>query len=64
MPVFLIGYMGSGKSTIGYELSKRMNMSFIDLDDLIEKTEGMSITQIFHQKGEEFFRKKENLRLP
>ena len=60
MLVFLIGYMGSGKSTIGYELSNIMNMSFIDLDNLIEQKESMSITQIFSQKGEDFFRKTES----
>ena len=60
MPVFLIGYMGSGKSTIGASLSQFMNLDFIDLDILIEKKISMSIDQIFSQKGEDFFRKKEH----
>ncbi len=59
MPVFLIGYMGSGKSTIGYELSKIMGLSFLDLDVLVEDEIGMSIAEVFHRKGEFFFRKKE-----
>ena len=59
MPVFLIGYMGSGKSTIGYELSKIMGLPFLDLDLLIEEEIGMSIAEVFHVKGEGFFRKKE-----
>jgi len=58
-PVFLIGYMGSGKSTIGYELSKMMKCSFLDLDLLIEEKVGMSISDMFDQKGEFFFREKE-----
>jgi len=60
MLVFLLGYMGSGKSTIGAGLSKIMNLDFIDLDILINKNTKMSIHQIFSQKGEDFFRKKEH----
>ena len=59
MPVFLIGYMGSGKSTIGYELSKMIKCSFFDLDLLIEEEMGMSVSDVFDQKGEFFFREKE-----
>ena len=60
MPIFLIGYMGCGKSTIGNNLSQIMKTHFIDLDDLIEQEIGMNICDIFHQKGEYFFRKKEH----
>lgn len=60
MPVFLIGYMGSGKSTIAYELSKMMQLSFLDLDTLIEKEIGRSISDIFSVQGERFFRNKEH----
>tara|TARA_A100001037_G_C14945685_1_gene542621 strand:+ start:170 stop:670 length:501 start_codon:yes stop_codon:yes gene_type:complete len=60
MPIFLIGYMGSGKSTIGKCLSKVMNLPFVDLDNLIESEMEMSITQIFNEKGELFFRQKEH----
>jgi len=59
MPVFLIGYMGSGKSTIGNSISKIINVPFVDLDDLIEKEYEMSISKIFSQEGESCFRKKE-----
>ena len=60
MPVFLIGYMGSGKSTIGSSVSQIINTPFIDLDDLIEKEYKMKICEIFNQKGESFFRAKEH----
>ena len=60
MPVFLIGYMGSGKSTIGYELSKMIKCSFFDLDVLIEEEMGMSVSDVFDQKGQFFFREKEH----
>tara|TARA_B100000530_G_C15803531_1_gene426580 strand:+ start:20 stop:523 length:504 start_codon:yes stop_codon:yes gene_type:complete len=60
IPVFLIGYMGSGKSTIGKELSKMMGLSFFDLDVLIEEEIDMTIAELFHEKGEDFFRKKEH----
>lgn len=60
MPIFLIGYMGCGKSTIGNNLSQIMKAQFTDLDNLIEKEIGLDICNIFHQKGEHFFRKKEH----
>ena len=60
MPIFLIGYMGCGKSTIGNNLSQIMKTQFIDLDDLIQQEIGLNICDIFHQKGEHFFRKKEH----
>ena len=53
--VFL-GMMGSGKSSIGSLVSKKLNLTFIDIDDLIEKKIGMSITEIFKEKGEDHFR--------
>ncbi|MDX1641997.1 MAG: shikimate kinase [Balneolaceae bacterium] len=58
-PVFLCGMMGSGKSTIGEQLAKELDVPFIDLDERIEKSEGMSIPEIFNQKGEKGFRKVE-----
>ena len=51
--------MGSGKSLIGRMLSSESDFSFIDLDDFIEKKENASISDIFSQKGEIYFRKKE-----
>ena len=59
MPIFLIGYMAGGKSTIGNDLSQIMNAPFVDLDTLIEQEIGLDICDIFHQKGEHFFRKQE-----
>ena len=59
-PVFLCGFMGCGKSTIGRLLAKRLGMGFIDLDDYIEQQEGMKIPEIFAQKGEAYFRERES----
>ncbi|KQM08381.1 MAG: hypothetical protein AL399_07665 [Candidatus [Bacteroides] periocalifornicus] len=55
-PVFLIGFMGSGKSTLGSWLAARLNVDFVDLDRLVEACEGMPIPLIFAQRGEEAFR--------
>ena len=60
MIVVLMGYMGSGKSTIGKELATLLNYSFIDLDDHISEKENASISNIFKTKGEIYFRKKES----
>ncbi|MEO6347281.1 MAG: shikimate kinase [Aquaticitalea sp.] len=60
MTIFLIGYMGSGKSTIGNQLSKVLKFDFVDLDAYIEEKEGMSISELFQSKGEIYFRKIEN----
>lgn len=58
-PIFLIGYMGSGKTTLGRSLAKRLGAEFIDLDIFIEKRYHSSVREIFDKKGEEFFRKIE-----
>jgi len=58
--VFL-GMMGSGKSSIGSIVSKKLNIDFIDIDLEIEKKIGMSISRIFENKGEKYFRQIEEL---
>ncbi|WP_299781964.1 shikimate kinase [uncultured Formosa sp.] len=60
MNLILIGYMGSGKSTLGKKLAKALNYPFIDLDDYIEEQEQLSIPELFKSRGEIYFRKKEN----
>jgi shikimate kinase len=57
--IILIGPPGSGKSTIGKATSRRLNISFTDTDDLIEARSGTSISQIFIDKGEPWFRELE-----
>ena len=56
--VFL-GMMGSGKSSIGNLVSKKLDLPFIDIDNLIVKNAGMSISEIFEKKGEVYFRNLE-----
>lgn len=56
---FLIGFMGSGKTTIGRLLSDKLNLTFIDLDHEIEIKEGKSISEIFSVYGESYFRNLE-----
>jgi len=59
MKVVLLGYMASGKSSVGRALAKRLDLSFLDLDEEISKVVEMDIPEIFLRKGEIFFRKKE-----
>ena len=63
MKIVLLGYMASGKSTIGREISKKLDMKFIDLDDYISKREKSSISEIFKVKGEIYFRRIESFYL-
>ena len=55
----LLGMMGSGKSTIGLLLSKRLNTNFFDIDKIIEREHNMKVNEIFEKKGEKFFRSLE-----
>jgi shikimate kinase len=57
--LYLIGFMGSGKTTIGRILADRIGWRFVDLDDEIEREQGRSIVQIFDHDGEEAFRNME-----
>lgn len=54
--VFLVGFMGAGKSTVGRRLSSALHMPFVDLDQRIEREHGRSISEIFSIEGEEAFR--------
>tara|TARA_R100001369_G_scaffold83771_1_gene116277 strand:+ start:6156 stop:6671 length:516 start_codon:yes stop_codon:yes gene_type:complete len=58
--IVFVGYMGSGKTTIGKLLAKKLKISFLDLDEVIEERLEDSISNIFNGKGEIFFRKKEH----
>ncbi|MDR2121942.1 MAG: shikimate kinase, partial [Flavobacteriaceae bacterium] len=60
MIISLVGYMGSGKTTVGKRLSENLNLNFVDLDDYIVSNEKRSIKDIFSEKGEIYFRKIEN----
>ncbi len=59
MRIYLIGYMGSGKSTMGRGLAKNLGLSFVDMDQYIEKRNFKTIPQIFADSGEEGFRRLE-----
>jgi len=57
--LILTGMMGSGKSTIGSLISKKLNVKFIDIDSVLENVTKMKIVEIFEKKGENFFRNLE-----
>lgn len=59
MKIYLVGFMGCGKTTIGRELAARLGSPFFDLDELVESSEKMTIKEIFAQNGEPHFRKRE-----
>lgn len=60
MMVYLIGMPAAGKTSIGKQLAKKANYTFIDLDELISAKEEVSIKQLFQDKGEVYFRELEN----
>ena len=57
--IVLLGMMGSGKSTIGYLLSKYLKLKFVDIDYAIQKETGLTINSIFEKNGEDYFRNLE-----
>lgn len=59
MKIFLIGFMGSGKTHRGRQLSEKLGLPLFDLDEQIVNSEGRDITRIFAEEGEEYFRLKE-----
>jgi shikimate kinase len=61
--VFLVGFMGAGKTTVGRALSRRLGFPFEDLDDRIQRREGKTIAQIFRELGEAGFRRTETAAL-
>jgi len=59
MRIYLIGYMGSGKSTLGRKLANKLGLQFVDMDHYIEQRNCKTIPQLFSEEGEEVFREKE-----
>lgn len=57
--IYIVGFMGTGKTVVGRELSKKLNAGFVDLDESIEAKEKATISEIFQAKGEEHFRSLE-----
>ncbi|MEC7925276.1 MAG: shikimate kinase [Thermodesulfobacteriota bacterium] len=61
--IFLVGFMGAGKTTVGMELAKKLNYKLIDTDHSIENDQSREIKDIFSEDGELFFRNLETLKL-
>lgn len=57
--IFLLGFMGCGKTTVGQRLARRLGWSFVDLDAEVERRQGRTIKQIFDEHGEAYFRQAE-----
>lgn len=60
-PVFLIGFMGVGKTTLGKKLAKKLDVPFYDTDEEIEKEMGMTVKDLFSKYGESYFRNLEKV---
>lgn len=60
MKIYLVGFMGAGKTTYGTRLSKFLRWEFVDLDELVADKAGISINEIFQMKGEDGFREMES----
>lgn len=63
MRLYLMGYMGTGKSTIGRKVAKRTELPFLDTDKMVEEAEGAEVADIITYAGEEYFRKAERAAL-
>ena len=59
MRIYLIGFMGAGKTYWGRQLGQKLGIPFFDLDELIEDDAGKSVNSIFEEEGEEYFRTRE-----
>jgi shikimate kinase len=59
-PIFLVGFMGAGKTTVGRELARQLNYDFLDLDEVITAKAGRSVQEIFGELGEAQFRSLES----
>jgi shikimate kinase len=59
--IFLLGFMGSGKSTHGRKIAQMMGYDFVDMDLWIEEVNGMTVPEIFNTRGEPFFREQEHI---
>lgn len=57
--IALVGFMGTGKTVVGRRVAEKLGREFLELDEIIEKKEGISIREIFEKKGEPYFRKLE-----
>ncbi|MCQ2559646.1 MAG: shikimate kinase [Clostridia bacterium] len=58
--LILIGFMGTGKSAVGRVLAQKLKREFVDMDEIIEAREGLTVKEIFVQKGEPYFRELES----
>ncbi len=59
-PIFLIGFMGSGKTTVGKQMAQKLGLTFCDLDQFIEEKQRKTIAEIFSEVGEDGFRQLEH----
>jgi shikimate kinase len=61
--IYLIGFMGSGKTTVAKRLSERLNLAYLDIDDTVEKKLNKKISSVFKEEGEDAFRRYESISL-
>ncbi len=61
MRIYLTGFMGAGKTFLGQQLAQKLNFGFVDMDEMVMQYAQLSIADIFHHHGEDFFRRTEHL---